>query len=83
MQTFKDRDDVEEWLDPLSYDEFWTQIEIFALPIPPRAECDDDIRKGRAEQAVVLNVLKAMARSQIIADQALPPRDLVAWMALH
>lgn len=83
MQQFEDMKDVEEWLEPLDYEEFWREVEPFVLDIPERRSCDADIGAGVVTQGVVLTVLKAMARAQIVLDQRLPPRFMVPDLTLQ
>ena len=83
MQFFDDMKDVEEWLEPLDYKGFWKEIEPFVLDLPERWSCDADIGAGTVTEGVVLGVLKAMARAQIVLDQKLPPRFMVREFSLH
>jgi hypothetical protein len=46
MDMFKTRDDVEEWLAPMNYEEFWIAIKPWCLVLPTRARCDADIAAG-------------------------------------
>ncbi len=79
---FRSREDVEEWLKPLDYDEFWDAIRPYALDLPARTRCDDDIDNGASEDTV-LRVLKRMAELTIIKDQKLPPRSIEKWRWAH
>ena len=83
MIRFEDRDDVEEWLEPLDYEEFWREVAFFDVSLPSREDCDDDIWRGRASEALVLDGLKAMARVQIVIDRKLPPRFVMSETSLH
>lgn len=83
MQLFEDMKDVEEWLEPLDYEAFWKEVDPFVLRLPERRSCDADIRAGIVTTDVVLGVLKAMARAQIVLDQRLPPRFYIPEMSLH
>lgn len=83
MKRFEDRKDVEEWLEPLSYEEFWREIAAYPVALFARDQCDADIRRGRIDEATALRVLKALASTQIIARERLPPRDTVPWLRLH
>ena len=83
MRYFEDRTDVEEWLEPLGYEEFWREVSTFDLDIPDREDCDADIATGGVPEATVLFVLKGMVRLQVVAQQKLPARITVSWMSLH
>ncbi|GJE18414.1 hypothetical protein AIGOOFII_3139 [Methylobacterium marchantiae] len=83
MRYFEDQKDVDEWLDPLTYEEFWQEVSTFSVDIPSREECDSDIADGIAPEAMVLNVLKGLTRLQVIDQQNLPVRITVPWMSLH
>lgn len=75
MKTFLFCDEVDDWLRPMTYEEFWRETEPFVLDTPTRAECDSDIAEG-ANPVTVLAVLKRLARLQIISDLDLPYRDI-------
>lgn len=83
MVLFVDRDDVKEWLASLDYDGFWKAVEFYGLAIPTRAECDDDIRCGVADQATIFSVLKALACLQITETLNLPHRTAVPHHMRH
>jgi len=83
MRYFEDRAEVDEWLEPLTYAQFWEEVEIFNLDLPSREECDADIAEAGAAQDTVLFVLKGMARLQIVKQQELPSRITVPWISLH
>lgn len=83
MRYFEDQTDVDDWLDPLSYEEFWQEVSTFDLDIPGREDCDADIAAGIVAEAMALRVLKGFARLQVIEQQSLPVRISVPWMSLH
>ena len=83
MRYFEDQQDVSEWLEPLSYEEFWREISAFDLEIQSKENCDEQIAGGSIDEATVLRVLKGMARIQIVELQNLPHRDYVAPISLH
>jgi hypothetical protein len=83
MIGFKDRQDVEEWLEPLSYEEFWQETAPFALALQSKESCDRQIARGIVDEAVVLDALKGMARLEIIEMFNLPVRDTMPWYSLH
>ena len=80
---FEDREEVEEWLEPLDYEAFWQEIADLPVSIQSRESCDAQIARGIVDEALVLRVLKGMVRSQIVRDQDLKPRIYVTEMSLH
>lgn len=80
---FKDRKDVEEWLEPLDYEAFWREVAAFDPDIEPRELCDEDIAAGIVDQATVLEVLKRAVRLELIERFGLRPRDRMPWHSLH
>lgn len=58
---FKTSNDVEAWLAPMNYEEFWRAIKPHCLVIPRRAACDAQIATGEAVFDDVLAGLKVLA----------------------
>ncbi|MBN9304896.1 MAG: hypothetical protein BGO82_10700 [Devosia sp. 67-54] len=85
MMQFDDSDDVEEWLETLGYEDFWTQADLFVLELcgQSRACCDRQIASGSIDANTVLDVLKGMARLELIERFSLKPRDIMPWYSLH
>ena len=83
MKMFEDREEVEEWLEPLGYDEFWREISIFNLEIQSKESCDEQIAEGSVDEQTVLYVLKGLVRLQIIEQHRLEPRDVMPWFNMH
>lgn len=83
MMMFKDRKDVEEWLEPLDYEGFWVETEPFGLELQSRESCDRQIASGSIDEATVLSVLKGMARLEIVRRFSLGARDRMPWHSLH
>lgn len=83
MVTFKDRKDVEEWLELLDYEAFWREVAVFDPDIESRAVCDRDIADGVVDEATVLDVLKRAVRLELIERFGLRPRDRMPWHSLH
>jgi hypothetical protein len=84
MQYFEDRQDVEEWLEPLGYDDFWREVSTFPLTmLQSRESCDEQIARGDVDEETVLYVLKGIVRLEIVQQQNLKPRDTVPWMSMH
>ena len=83
MRTFEDSQEVDEWLEPLSYDAFWDVVAPYDLALQTRESCDAQIAQGIVDEALVLRVLKGFARRQIVADQGLKRRLYVTEMSMH
>ena len=62
---FEDIDDVEEWLEPLSYIEFWEAVAPYNLTLQDRDHCDDLITKGEITTDLALDVLKGLAVQEL------------------
>lgn len=74
--------EVEEWLEPLTYKEYWTEIDLNGLQSENRDHYDCEIARGIPE-ATILKVLKAETRLEIIAEQDLKCRHPHDEMLLH
>ncbi len=83
MMVFNDMEDVDEWLAPLGYDDFWREVEPFALELQARESCDRQIASRGIDTATVLSVLKGMARLELVERFNLPPREVMPWHRLH
>ncbi|MGI9506903.1 MAG: hypothetical protein ACR2RE_28005 [Geminicoccaceae bacterium] len=62
---FKDIEDIIEWLEPMDYETFWEETGPYGLVLQPRDHCDQQIGDGLVDEAVVLDVLKSMARMEL------------------
>ncbi|MBL1438171.1 MAG: hypothetical protein COB08_018460 [Rhodobacteraceae bacterium] len=85
MVIFEDLTDVDEWLDPLEYIDFWEAVAPYRIfSIADRDHCDGLIAGGKVPQATILKGLKHIAYDglrnrfalrhryhQTIADQGL------------
>lgn len=77
MIFFEDIEDVQEWLDPLSYVAFWEATQMWAIfTDKDRAHCDQTISDEIAPQDTVLACMKAIARMELIRRFDLGPRAL-------
>lgn len=66
MFIFEDIDAVEEWLDPLSYSDFWEALEPYRIfPDGDRDHCDKLRHAGRVDPETMLICLKAWARASL------------------
>jgi len=74
MEMFKTRDDVEEWLAPMNYEQFWREIKPWCLVMPyTRAKCDADIAAGADIEHVKIG-LKMIAEYLLAKRHNLKPR---------
>jgi hypothetical protein len=73
MQQFKDRQDLQEWLDTLDYAAFWKAIDPNSLDPDYKASCDASIAKG-VDQNIILKCIKSKKRIEIVKAQNLKPR---------
>jgi len=83
MDPFADMEEVEEWLAPLDYEEFWKETARFELDLEPRKSCDAQIGSRSVDEQTVLSVLKGMARLELIERFGLRPRAAMPWHRLH
>lgn len=65
MVVFQDIQDVEEWLAPLDYIDFFEAIAPYRLGVDDREHCDGLIAGGIVEADRLLRTLKAMARMEL------------------
>lgn len=73
---WKYRDDVEAWLEPMNYEQFWREIKPWCLPMPyTRAECDEDIASGVPFEDV-MGGLKVIAGHLLIRRHGLKSKPI-------
>jgi len=82
MKKFKHIQDIDEWLEPLKYEEFWYAVEPFDLVLQDRDHCDEQIAECGVEVDTVLNVLKFMARRELTEQLGLERRPVTPWVQL-
>lgn len=84
MSLFKDIDDVDEWLEPMTYDQFWDEVGPYNLDIPLKSGCDAQIASGEVDEETITIGLKSFARIELIDIFNLQPRiDGPPIPALH
>lgn len=83
MMMFEDREDVEEWLEPLDYETFWREVSIFPIELQSKESCDEQIARGVVSEKTVLNVLKGFVRLQLIDLFQLKTRDCFPHFSMH
>ncbi|MBU2527617.1 MAG: hypothetical protein KKC03_13550 [Bacteroidetes bacterium] len=82
MRQFKDVQDLEEWLDPLSYEEFWALTDPFEANKDSRDHCAREIARG-IDPETILICLKGMTRLAVIREQELKYRYDFPDILLH
>ena len=80
MKKFKHIDDIEQWLEPMEYEEFWYVIKDYYLVLPSRDGCDQQIWDGEVEQELVLEGLKYMARIELTKRHDLHWKMPTPWL---
>lgn len=80
---FNSCDDIERWLEPMTYEQFWEEVGPYNLTLQPRDHCEDQIARGLATEEVVLDVLKTMARIELQDILQLEWEGAFEPMALH
>lgn len=84
MSLFKDIEELSEWFEPLSYEQFWEEITPYNLAtLEPRDSCDQQIASGETDQETVLVVQKALARIELTSVLGLENRDTQPFYSLH
>lgn len=82
MQKFRWRDDVEAWLKPMNYEQFWHEIRPHCLVMYRREECDAQIAKGLATTQDVLAGLKIVAASLLGQRHQLKRKPTTPWLRI-
>ena len=82
MKQFKYIDDVEAWLEPMNYLEFWTAVAPYYLILQDRAHCDGQIASGEVDEATIMIVLKHMARVELTKRHGLKWKPATPWVQL-
>ena len=80
MEQFRYIDDVEAWLEPMNYEEFWLAVRPHYLVLEHRHICDAQIASGEVDRETVLIGLKAMAAYELRRRHRLerkPPRAVL------
>ena len=68
MVVFQDIEEVEEWLEPLSYIDLWEAVAPYnVFTIAEREHCDGLISSGKVKPELILKGLKNVARSGLTA----------------
>jgi len=82
MKKFKYIQDIDDWLDPMNFREFWYAVEPFDLVLQERDHCEKQIASGDVDEETVLSVLKYMVRRELAEKQGLKRRPVTPWLQL-
>ena len=74
MMIFQDIQDLEDWLRPLDYVQFWDAVEPYGFSMQERDHCDGLIAGGEVDPALILSGLKFMAVMELSASLNLKDR---------
>lgn len=78
-QSFDSLNAVEDWLEPMEYENFWRETAKHALVLPSKVSIDARIAKGSISEETMLVVLKGRAVDQICERYNLTWVDLTPW----
>lgn len=76
MVDFKSIEDVEEWLEPMNYEQFWREIRPYCLVMFSREEADAQLEQEPHAVSEILGVLKAVAATRLIMRHDLKLRPI-------
>jgi surfactin synthase thioesterase subunit len=76
-QRFQYREDLEEWLKPMTYADFWQAMTSYRLKLPNKLQCDEKIAQGYVDRKMMLDGLKYIAAVQISSHLGLDRRPIV------
>jgi hypothetical protein len=82
MEKFRTIDDVEAWLEPMNYEQFWREIRPYCLVLEYRSVCDVQIATGKAARRDVLIGLKMMACHELTRRHRLRRRPATPWLTV-
>lgn len=71
---FQDIQDLEDWLRPLDYVQFWDVVAPYRFSMQEREHCDGLIAGGKVDPALILSGLKFMAVMELSASLNLTDR---------
>lgn len=80
LKKFRWVEDVESWLAPMGYEEFWREIKPYCLVLEYRSVCDAQIETGKAALEDVLFGLKVMASYELGKRHRLSYKPATPWL---
>ena len=81
MRKFDHVQDVEEWLEPMSWDEFFVKLGSYGVDAGMRADCEVSIAEG-ASPDTILCVMKSLTRIDLTKELGLKRRPITPWVQL-
>ena len=81
MRNFEHVQDVEEWLEPMNWDEFFVKLSPYGVDAEIRADCETSIANG-ASPDTVLSVIKSLMRIELTKELGLKRRPITPWVQL-
>lgn len=88
MVVFEDIQNVEEWLEPLDYIEFWDAVSPYYLRLQDRDHCDGLIANGKVSASLILSGLKGLAVMELrvafgLKDRIYTPTSAKYLTSIH
>ena len=80
MRKFNYVQELEEWLNALTYEQFWHEMAPLGAGPQTREDVDQQIADGIVDQDTVLACLKGAARLDLIKEMKLEYRDDMPWL---
>ena len=77
MGTFRYTEDIEEWLKPLGYNDFWHAVIPYRLQLPNKLKCDEKITREGVDKTLMLAGLKYITVVQLSSHFGIGRRPLV------
>jgi hypothetical protein len=74
MVIFQDIQDLEDWLRPMDYVQFWEAVAPYGFSMQERDHCDGQIARGEVEPDLILSGLKFMAVVELSHSLSLKDR---------
>ena len=81
MRYFDYVQDLEDWLEPMGYDEFWVKLAPFGVDSEMRANCDLGIARGGSPEKM-LATIKSLTRIALTKELDLKRRPITPWVQL-
>ena len=82
MKEFNYIDDIDDWLEPMNYQEFWSIIGLLDLELVDKDICDQEIESGATDPQKVLTFLKGLARVDLADRFQLDWKPVTPWLKL-
>ena len=81
MRKFEHVQDVEEWIEGMSWDEFFVKLSPYGVDAEMRADCETSIAEG-ASRDTVLSLMKSLTRIDLTKELGLKRRPITPWVQL-